>query len=91
MLDALKVGGRLEEGHRAVASYRMEDRIAKIVQPALIVRATDDPFAAPHAAQLQAHLPHALTVDIAGGMVPLPDQLPDAFAAAVTDFLDALP
>lgn len=91
VLDALKVGGRLEEGHRAVASYRMEDRIAKIVQPALIVRATDDPFAAPHAAQLQAHLPHALTVDIAGGMVPLPDQLPDAFAAAVTDFLDALP
>ncbi len=89
--DALRVSERLEEGHRAVASYRMEDRIAKIAQPTLILRATDDPFAAPHAAQLQAHLPHARIVDIAGGMVPLPDQMPEAFAAAVLDFLETLP
>jgi len=89
--DALKVDGRLEEGHRAVAAYRMEDRIGKIAQPTLILRAADDPFAAPHAAELQAQLAHARVVDIAGGMVPLPDQLPEAFAAAVLDFLDPLP
>ncbi|MBT2324413.1 alpha/beta fold hydrolase [Variovorax paradoxus] len=91
VLDALKVGRRLEEGHRAVASYRMEERIGKITQPTLILRATDDPFAAPHAAELQAQLPHARIVDIAGGMVPLPDQLPEAFAKAVLDFLETLP
>ncbi|WP_077000736.1 alpha/beta fold hydrolase [Variovorax sp. KK3] len=91
VLDALKVSSRMEEGHRAVASYRMEDRVAKVRQPTLILRATDDPFAAPHAAEFLAHVPHARIVDIAGGMVPLPDQMPAAFATAVLDFLDALP
>jgi len=89
--DALKVGLRVEEGHRAVASYRMEARIDRVVQPALIVRATDDPFAAPHAAELQHHLPQARIVDIEGGMVPLPDQMPEAFARVVLDFLETLP
>lgn len=90
VLDALKVTGDLEGGHRAVAAYRMEDRIGRIRQPALLIRATHDPFAAPHA-ELHHHLPHARTVDIEGGMVPLPDQLPQAFADAVLDFLDGLP
>ncbi len=91
VLDALKVGHRVEEGHRAVASYRMEDRIGRIVQPTLIVRATEDPFAAPHAVELQHHLPHARIVDIEGGMVPLPDQMPEAFARTVLGFLSTLP
>ncbi|MDP9605621.1 UNVERIFIED_ORG: pimeloyl-ACP methyl ester carboxylesterase [Variovorax paradoxus] len=90
VLDALKVE-RVEEGHRAVASYRMEERIDRIAQPVLIVRATEDPFAAPHAAELQHHLPQARIVDIEGGMVPLPDQMPEAFARVVLDFLEALP
>jgi len=90
VLDALKVA-RVEEGHRAVASYRMEERIGSIAQPVLIVRATDDPFAAPHAAELQHHLPQARIADIEGGMVPLPDQMPDAFARTVLDFLENLP
>ena len=89
--DALKVGHRVEEGHRAVASYRMEERIGRVTQPALIIRATADPFAAPHATELQHHLPQARIVDIEGGMVPLPDQMPEAFAEAVLDFLSALP
>ena len=90
VLDALKVSGRMEEGHRAVAAYRMEDRIARVRQPTLILRATDDPFAAPHAEELQAHLPQARIVDIEGGMVPLPDQMPEAFAGAVLAFLETL-
>jgi pimeloyl-ACP methyl ester carboxylesterase len=89
--DAMKVGHRVEEGHRAVASYRMETRIARVTQPARIVRATADPFAAPHAVELQHHLPQARIVDIEGGMVPLPDQMPEAFARAVLDFLETLP
>jgi len=90
VLDALKVA-RVEEGHRAVASYRMEERIGLVGQPVLIVRATEDPFAAPHAAELQHHLPQARIVDIEGGMVPLPDQMPDAFARTVLDFLEKQP
>jgi len=90
VLDALKVA-HVEEGHRAVASYRMEERLGRIAQPVLIVRATDDPFAAPHAAELQHHLPQARIVDIEGGMVPLPDQMPEAFARTVLDFLENLP
>ena len=88
--DALKVSGDVEGGHRAVASYRMEDRIGRVTQPTLLVRASDDPFASPHAPELQAHLPQARVADIDGGMVPLPDQLPQAFADAVLAFLETL-
>jgi len=87
--DALKVSGDVEGGHRAVASYRMEDHIGRVTQPTLLIRATDDPFASPHVPELQAHIPQATVVDIAGGMVPLPDQLPQAFAQAVLAFLGA--
>lgn len=85
--DALRVIDRLEDGHRAVSAYRMEERITKLHQPVLVLRAAADPFAAPHAAQLLAHLPQARLVEIAEGMVPLPDQLPEAFAQAVDSFL----
>jgi len=88
--DALKVSGSPEDGHRAVAAYRMEDRIDRVTQPTLIIRATDDPFAAPHAAELLRHLPNARIVDIAGGMVPLPDQMPEEFARVVLSFLETL-
>ncbi len=90
VLDALKVRSDLEGGHRAVASYRMEERIGRIRQPVLLLRAPGDPFASPHAAELAAYLRDARIVDIEGGMVPLPDQLPDAFAEAILDFLDRL-
>jgi pimeloyl-ACP methyl ester carboxylesterase len=88
--DALKVQGDVEAGHRAVASYRMEERVGALTQPTLLIRAPDDPFAAPHAVDWLRRLPQARLVDIAGGMVPLPDQLPEAFAQAVIEFLDAL-
>ncbi len=91
VLDALKVTGDVEAGHRAVAAYRMGDCVAGITQPALVIRATRDPYAAPHAEEWRELLPQAQLVDIEGGMVPLPDQMPEAFAAAVLRFLDAQP
>ena len=87
--DALKAGGDVEAGHRAVASYRMEDRLAALRAPVLIVHASDDPFAAPHLAEWRRLLRAAQVVTIAGG-VPLPDQCPNEFAAAVLAFVDAL-
>ncbi|MEO8523852.1 MAG: alpha/beta fold hydrolase [Caldimonas sp.] len=87
--DALKASGDIEAGHRAVASYRMEDRIAALRAPVLIVHATDDPFAAPHLAEWRHLLPTAQVATITGG-VPLPDQCPQEFAAAVLAFVDTL-
>lgn len=87
VLDALKVSDP-EAGHRAVATYRMEDRIGLVVHDTLVIRATDDPFASPHADQLASRLARARVVEIDGGMVPLPDQMPEAFAGVVLDFLD---
>ena len=87
--DALAVSNA-EDGHRAVAAYRMEERIGLVRQPVCILRANADPFAAPHAAELARHLPQARLVEIDGGMVPLPDQMPQQFAAAVDRFLRSL-
>src|SRR5437764_11486646 len=84
--DALQVRGDVEGGHRAVASYRMEERIPCITQRTLVIRAGADPFAAPHAQDWLKLLPQAQLADIPDGMVPLPDQLPQAFADAVLRF-----
>ena len=89
MRDALAVEGDVEGGHRAVASYRMEERVGRLTQPTLVIRAPADPFAAPHAAEWLSRLPRATLVEIAGGGVPLPDQCPEAFARAVLDFVEA--
>jgi pimeloyl-ACP methyl ester carboxylesterase len=85
--DALKVSGDVEGGHHAVASYRMEEHIHRVTQPTLLIRASGDPFASPHVPELQARLPQARVAEIAGGMVPLPDQMPREFAQVVLDFV----
>ena len=87
--DAMRVAD-VEAGHRAVAAYRMEDRISALRQPTLLVHAPDDPFAAPHLAPWRACLPQAQVATIDGGGVPLPDQCPAPFARAVMDFVDAI-
>lgn len=90
VVDALRASGGAEVGHRAVAAYRMEAAIGRVSQPALVVRATADPFASPHSAELMRRLPQARLVEIDGAMVPLPDQLPARFASAVVDFVREL-
>ncbi len=87
--DALKVSGDAEGGHRAVASYRMEDKVAALQgRRTLLVHAPGDPFASPHTAEWRHLLPRAQVASIEGGMVPLPDQLPIQFADAVAAFLE---
>jgi|KBSMisStaDraftv2_1062788.scaffolds.fasta_scaffold101951_2 3-hydroxybutyryl-CoA dehydrogenase len=88
--DALKASGDVEAGHRAVASYRMEERLAAVRAPVLLLHASDDPFAALHLDEWRRLLPAAAVTTLAGG-VPLPDQCPREFAAAVLAFIDTLP
>ena len=88
LIDALRAGERRERGHLAVHRYEMEATIDRVRAPALLIRATDDPFAVGHVPRLAERLPGATVVEIQGGMVPLPDQLPEQFAGAVLDFLE---
>lgn len=84
--DALTAGTeRSHAGHAGVRAYRMEDRLPLVLASTLLLVAPDDPFAAAHVPRLTAALPGAAVRQLAGGMVPLPDQLPEQFAAAVAD------
>jgi pimeloyl-ACP methyl ester carboxylesterase len=87
VIDALKAGDRAAGGHGTVWEYEMEPKLGRVRAPALVVVGTDDPFALPHARPLAERLPGSRVVEIPGGMVPLPDQLPREFADAVLAFL----
>jgi pimeloyl-ACP methyl ester carboxylesterase len=87
VVDAPRAHGEPATGHHVVAAYAMETRIERVRQPTLLLRATADPFASPKAEALCAHLHDARIVDIPDGGVPLPDQMPEAFARAVEAFL----
>jgi pimeloyl-ACP methyl ester carboxylesterase len=88
MVDALKAGDLAAEGHRVVGRYVMEARTPRVACPTLVIGATADPHAYPAAAKVAAAIAGSRRLDIPGGMVPLPDQLPAAFADAAGAFLD---
>jgi pimeloyl-ACP methyl ester carboxylesterase len=67
----------------------MDERLAAVRAPVLLLHASDDPFAAPHLAVWRRLLPAAKVTTIAGG-VPLPDQCPREFADAVLAFVATL-
>lgn len=85
--DAVRAGPNTLAGHRAVARYPMERRVGLVRAPTLLIGAPEDPFAYPQLERMAAVLPHARVRELAGGAVPLPDQLPHEFAAAVSAFL----
>lgn len=88
--DALRVGDRAEEGHRAVNRYAAPDRVEELRQagvPVLVLAGTSDPFAYPMLTRWREALPDAMIAEVATGMVPMPDQLPRPFATVVGDFL----
>lgn len=90
LIDCLKAGDLAAEGHSVVARYASEERLPLLTCPVLLIGATEDPHSYPSLTSLRTAIPHASVAEIEGGMVPLPDQLPDHFAAAVEEFLDAL-
>lgn len=87
MIDALKAGERAAEGHAVVARYVMETRLPLIRCPTLVIAPTADPHAYPNAARLASAITGSRYIEVDGGMVPLPDQMPGRFAELVTDFL----
>jgi pimeloyl-ACP methyl ester carboxylesterase len=90
LIDALKAGPRAAEGHQVVARYDMQAAVTALRCPVLLLGATDDPYAYPALEPMRAALPDAQVEVIQGGMVPLPDQMPEQFAAAVERFLDRI-
>lgn len=89
-IDALKAGPLAAEGHRVVNRYRMEARLPLVGCPTLVLAADADPHAYPSAARIAAAIPGSVLQVIEGGMVPLPDQMPQRFAAALTAFFAGL-
>lgn len=87
VIDALKVGERMEEGHRAVSRYKMEEKIRLIKAPTLVLAGTDDPFSFPRIKPLSESITDSKTAIIEGGMVPMVDQMPEEFARVVIEFL----
>lgn len=87
IIDCLKAGDLAAEGHRIVARYPSEERVSLLRCPVLLIGATEDPHSFGSLSRLRSALPDAAVVELDGGMVPLPDQMPDRFAEAVHEFL----
>jgi pimeloyl-ACP methyl ester carboxylesterase len=89
IIDALRSGEMAAEGHRVVNRYRMEDRLGHIRCPTLVIAPTGDPHVHPVAPKVAGAIEGSILRELSGGMVPLPDQMPEAFAGLVRDFLAA--
>jgi pimeloyl-ACP methyl ester carboxylesterase len=89
VIDALKVFDTVEDGHIAVDTFQMEDRLPKIKCPTLLMCGTEDWAAFPDLPRLAAYLPQAKVVEVPGAGVPMVDQVPSEFAAIVMEFLSA--
>jgi pimeloyl-ACP methyl ester carboxylesterase len=87
VVDAVKAGPRAAAGHAVVARYVMETRLPLIRCPVLVIAPTADPHAYPSARPLAACIAGSRVVEVEGGRVPLPDQMPERFAELVTSFL----
>jgi pimeloyl-ACP methyl ester carboxylesterase len=91
MRDALGVLDRVEEGHLAVNRYRMEERIPLVRAPTLALCGELDTFSLPDLLRIAAAIPVARTAILPGTGVPAVDHRPGQFAAAVGEFIAALP
>jgi pimeloyl-ACP methyl ester carboxylesterase len=85
--DAMGVLDRVEEGHRAVNRYRMEERIGLVRAPTLALCGELDAFSLPDLPKITAAIPGARAAVLPGTGVPAADHRPEQFAAAVRTFL----
>lgn len=87
MVDALKAGPLAAQGHQVVNRYLMELRLPLINCPTLVIAPTADPHVYPVAARVAQAIRGSTLIEIEGGMVPLPDQMPRQLAAVLKGFL----
>ena len=89
LVDLLRAGERSEDGHFAIARYRMEDRLSLVHSPALLLFGRKDPFGYTEKSQIfEQTLPESRTAFLDGGVF-LPSEEPEAFAGMVTSYLDS--
>jgi pimeloyl-ACP methyl ester carboxylesterase len=65
----------------------MEEKIGRIRCPTLVTCGTEDPFSFPKAELVARHIAGSRLAPIAGGTVAVVDEMPQAFARLVADFL----
>lgn len=91
VVDLFRAGEQSEQGHFAVAGYPMEERLPHVRCPALLLFCRDDPFASPErAAALRQAFRPAREITIEAGIFAA-NEAPEAYAAAVLDYLDSPP
>ena len=89
--DALAAGQELvEAGHHVVREFRVEKALPRVSARVGLLSATGDPYAQPHLPRWTEALPDAPVAEVLGGGVPLPDERPEQFTAAVLDLLERL-
>lgn len=89
IVDLFRAGEQSEQGHFATTLYRMEDRLPLVRCPALFVYGARDPFSGSARSELQRrHFRPVTEVTIDAGIFA-PNENPDAYAAAVLDWLRA--
>jgi len=90
VVDLFRAGEHSEQGHFAIAAYRMEDRVSMVKCPVLLIYGEGDPFATPEAnrRRMRSALPQVREVLLKGGVF-LPNEAPEAFASATLDFLES--
>lgn len=87
VVDLFRAGTASEQGHFAVARYRMEDRLPRVRCPALLLYGARDPFASPErAGPLRSAFRPCVEATIDAGVFAA-NERPDLFAAAVLDYL----
>jgi pimeloyl-ACP methyl ester carboxylesterase len=91
VVDLFRAGETSEQGHFAVAGYRMEERLSRVRCPALLLYATRDPFASPAQAEpLRRAFRPCREATIEAGVFAA-TEAPTAFARAVLDYVDGPP
>ncbi len=87
VVDLFRAGEVSEQGHFAVAEYRMEDRLPLVRCPALLLYGARDPFATPARAEpLRRAFRPASEATLDAGVFAA-NEAPEAFARAVLDYV----
>jgi pimeloyl-ACP methyl ester carboxylesterase len=91
VVDLFRAGTESEQGHFAVADYRMEDRLPLVRCPALLLYGSRDPFAtAERAGALRAAFTPSEEAVVVGGVFAA-NENPEGYARAVLDYVQQEP